>query len=174
LAGGRDYSPEEAQRYARQFGVTAEWLLTGYRQMADDKGEGSDRLEASTPTKSRISGYIGRGGQLHFYAVAPEDLDEIEVPKLATESTVALEIRGKSMGAHFNHWFLLYDDLRRRPTPELVGALCVVALQDGRILIKQLQQGRAEGQFDLISPAGPSIRDASIVWAANIKGMIQR
>jgi hypothetical protein len=32
--------------------------------------------------------------------------------------------------AHFNHWFLLYDDLRRRPTPELIGTLCVVALQD--------------------------------------------
>jgi transcriptional regulator with XRE-family HTH domain len=28
-SGGRDYGPEEAQRYARRFGVTAEWLLVG-------------------------------------------------------------------------------------------------------------------------------------------------
>src|SRR5262245_674156 len=27
--GGRDYGPEDAKRYARRFGVTPEWLLTG-------------------------------------------------------------------------------------------------------------------------------------------------
>lgn len=28
--GGRDYGPDEAKRYARRFGVTTEWLLTGH------------------------------------------------------------------------------------------------------------------------------------------------
>ena len=27
--GGRDYGPEDAKKYARRFGVTPEWLLTG-------------------------------------------------------------------------------------------------------------------------------------------------
>ena len=31
--GGRDYGPDEAKRYARRFGVTPEWLLTGREPM---------------------------------------------------------------------------------------------------------------------------------------------
>src|SRR5260221_6487237 len=30
--GGRDYGPEDAKKYARRFGVTPEWLLTGREQ----------------------------------------------------------------------------------------------------------------------------------------------
>jgi hypothetical protein len=105
--------------------------------------------------------------------VAPEDLDRIEAARLVTETTVALEIRGNSLGSQFNHWFVLYDDTRQPPTPNLIGELCVVALDDGRVLVKRLQRGRAEGQFDLISQAGPAIRNVRIVRAANVKAMIQ-
>jgi hypothetical protein len=172
--GGRDYGPNEAQRYARQFGVTAEWLLTGYRQTADDKADASEHPRGSSTTKLRVIGYVGAGAQVHLYAVAPEDLEEIEVPILGTASTVAIEIRGNSMGFHFNHWFLIYDDVRQPPTPDLIGELCVVALKDGQILVRQLQQGGAQGQFDLVSQAGPGIRNAAVVWAANVKAMIPR
>src|SRR5271166_3909890 len=92
--GGRDYGPEDAQRYARRFGVTAEWLLTGYRQTADAKAETSEHPQGSSTTRLRVIGYVGAGAQVHLYAVATEDLDEIEVPMLAPASTVALEIRG--------------------------------------------------------------------------------
>jgi hypothetical protein len=171
--GGREYTPEVAQRYARRFGVTAEWLLTGYVPTAGGKAGASRQPKPAAPTKFRIRGYIGRGGRVYFYQVAPEDLEEIELPNLVTESTVAFEIRGKSMGSFFNHWFLLFDDLRRRPTPDLVDELCMVALADGRMLIKLLGQGRAEGQFDLISQGEPPMRNAAIVWAAKVKGLVQ-
>src|SRR5271166_5042515 len=51
--GGRDYGPEDAQRYARRFGVTAEWLLTGYRQNPDDKIDSSGHSKQSSPTRLR-------------------------------------------------------------------------------------------------------------------------
>jgi hypothetical protein len=176
--GGRDYGPEEAQQYARRFGVTPEWLLTGHRQTADDSADASstdvsERPKRSTTTKLRIYGYVGTGAQSYFYGVAPEYLDQIQAPRFATESTVALEIRGKSMGSQFDHWFLLYDNVRRRPTADLIGEVCVVALEDGRVLVKQLQRGRIEGRFDLISQVGPTIHNVGIVWAANVTGMIQ-
>jgi SOS-response transcriptional repressor LexA len=172
LPGGRDYSPEDAQRYAHIFGVTPEWLLTGHRRAAHDRGNASKDPQGTSTTKLRVIGYVGTGAQVHLYAVATEDLEEIEAPMLAAESTVALKIRGNSMGSHFKHWFLLYDDLRQRPTRDLIGELCVVALKDGQVLVKQLQQGGAPGQFDLIAQAGPAIRDAAVVWAANVRAML--
>jgi hypothetical protein len=171
--GGRDYGPDEARRYARQFGVTPEWLLTGY-QTARDRANVPEQPKPSSITKLRIIGYVGAAAQAHLYAVAPEDLEEVEVSSLATESTVALEIRGNSMGFFYTHWLILYDDLRQPATPDLIGKLCVVGLADGRVLVKQLQQGGADGRFDLISQTGPPIRNAGIVWAAIVKGIIQR
>jgi hypothetical protein len=156
------------------FEVTPEWLLTGHRQTADGGADVPERPKGTSPTKLRIIGYVGVGARAHLYAVAPEDLEEIEVPVLATETTVALEIRGNSMGSHFNHWLVLYDDLREPATPDLMGELCVVALKDNRIVVKQLQQGGAQGVFNLISEAGPAIRNAGVVWAQNVKAMIPR
>src|ERR1700730_2817486 len=116
--GRRDYSPEQAQRYARRFGVTAEWLLFGPPETA----------KKPTTTKRTIVGYIGLNGEVFFYAVAPENLEQIEIPELVTASTVAFEIRGRSMGAYLRGWHLLFDDDRLPPTPDLVGKLCVVTL----------------------------------------------
>jgi hypothetical protein len=161
--GGRDYSPEQAQRYARRFGVTAEWLLFGPPETA----------KKPTTTKRTIAGYIGLNGEVFFYAVAPENLEQVEIPELVTASTVAFEIRGRSMGAYLRGWHLLFDDDRLPPTPDLVGKLCVVTLKDGRVLIRQLQKGEAEGRFDLISEAGHTIRNPDIVWAAKVKDLVQ-
>ncbi len=171
--GGRDYGPDEARRYARHFGVTPEWLLTGHREPADESANVPEALK-SFATKLRIIGYVGTDAQAHLYAVVPQDLEEIAVPILATESTVALEIRGNSIGSYFNHWLILYDDLRQPVTSDLIGQLCIVALKDGRVVVKQLQQGGTQGQFDLISEAGSAIRDAGIAWAAKVEAMLPR
>jgi hypothetical protein len=36
-------------------------------------------------------------------------------------------------------------------TPDHIGELCVVGLKDGRILVRQVQRGSAEGLFNLLS-----------------------
>jgi hypothetical protein len=171
--GGRDYGPDAARRYARQFDVTPEWLLTGYATAHDSANIPKQTKQPST-TKLRIIGYVGTAAQTYLYAVAPEDLEELELSKLITETTRVLEIRGNSMGSFYSDWLVLYDDLRETATPNLIGKLCVVGLADGRVLVKELQQRGAHGQFDLVSHAGPPIRNASIVWATIVKAMIPR
>jgi hypothetical protein len=154
--GGRDYGPEEAQRYARRFGVTPEWLLTGYG------GTAGEHAEISEPpsTKLRVRGYVGAKAQVHLYDVAPENLDEVETPPgLTTASTVAVEVRDISLGAAFRRWLVLYDDLREPVNQDLNGVLCVIGLKDGRTLVKQLQQLEDE-------PA--------ILWATKVKAMLPR
>jgi Peptidase S24-like len=169
-AGGRDYGPNEAKRYARRFGVTPEWLLTGAGQLGE-------RVFAPTePSGPKVSvvGYVGAGAEAHFYEVAQGDLDAVEPPQGASEDTVAVEIRGNSLGAIFNRWLIFYDDVRTPVTPDLIGELCVVGLADGRVLIKQLQRGRGEETFNLISDNDAPVRDVTIAWATKVQSMARR
>src|SRR5262249_20569 len=135
-AGGRDYGPEEAKRYGRRFGVAPEWLLTGCEQFRP-----GEAVESSAP-KVPVIGYVGAGAQGHLYEVGPGGW---------SEDTVAVEIRSNSLGPFFNRWLIFYDDLRRPVTPDHMGELCVVGLKDGRILVRQVQPGTAEGSFNLLS-----------------------
>jgi hypothetical protein len=155
--GGRDYGPEEAQRYAERFGVTPEWLLTGHRAEADGSADLPVQPRRPAPTRRSVIGYVGTAAESHFYAVAPEEFDETEgATPATTESTAALEIRGTSLGSQLDRWFVLYDDMSKPPIADLIGELCVVALDDGRILVKRLARGGAEGKFDLIAPGRAS------------------
>jgi hypothetical protein len=167
--GGRDYGPNEAQRYGRFFGVTPEWLLTGRKPFPSDEPE-----EPLPGPKVRVVGYVGAGSEAHIYAVAQGDLDEVDPPRGSTEDTVAVEIRGESLGAFFNRWLVFYDDVRRPVTPDLIGELCVVGLEDGRVLIKQVQRSRTEGLFNLISSIEKPILDVAVEWAAKVNSISRR
>lgn len=166
--GGRDYGPNEALRYGRFFGVTPEWLLTGRKPFP------SDEPEQPPSRKVRVVGYVGAGAEAHLYAVAQGDLDEVDPPPGLTEDTVAVEIRGDSLGAFFNRWLVFYDDVRRPVTPDLIGELCIVGLEDGRILIKQIQRSKTEGLFNLISSTEKPIADVAIEWAARVNSIGRR
>jgi hypothetical protein len=124
--------------------------------------------------KVRVVGYVGAGSEAHIYAVAQGDLDEVDPPRGSTEDTVAVEIRGESLGAFFNRWLVFYDDVRRPVTPDLIGELCVVGLEDGRVLIKQVQRSRTEGLFNLISSVDKPILDVAVEWAAKVNSIARR
>jgi hypothetical protein len=166
--GGRDYGPNEAVRYGRFFGVTPEWLLTGRKPFP------SDEPEEPPARKVRVVGYVGAGSEAHLYAVAQGDLDEVDPPHGSTEDTVAVEIRGDSLGSFFNRWLVFYDDVRRPVTPDLIGELCVVGLEDGRILVKQVQRSRSAGLFNLFSSTEKPILDVAIEWAAKVNSIGRR
>ena len=167
LPRGRDYGPNEAVRFARRFRVSPEWLLTG-------RGKGVGESEPIVPpdaSKVPVVGYLGPGARVHFYAAAQ---GEVGLPTGAPASTVALEIRGESLGSIFDRWLLYYDSFRRTPPTELIDELCVVALADGRVLVKQLQRGRKAGRFSLRSPNQAPINDTAVDWAAAVTSMSPR
>ena len=166
--GGRDYGPDESKRYARWFKVTPEWLLTGRGPFP-----AGEPIEPYAP-KVPVVGYVGAGAEAHLYEVAQGDLDEVDPPRDGTESTVAVEIRGDSLGSFLNRWLVFYDNVRRAVTPDLIGELCVVGLEDGRILVKQVRRGSAEGLFNLLSTTEKPILDVAITWAAKVNSISRR
>jgi hypothetical protein len=155
-----------ADQYARKYGVSLEWLLTG-------RGPRDRRPEPRTAKRTvPLVGYVGAGAEAHFMAAG--ELGEVEAPDGSSDSTVAVEIRGESLGPLFDRWIVFYDDVRRPVTADLVGRLCVVGLDDGRVMVKKIRRSKSRGLFHLISNIEAPILDVAIEWAALVKNMVPR
>lgn len=121
-----------------------------------------------------VLGYVGAGSEAHFYGQGQGPVDEAPMPANGTLDTVAVEIRGDSLGPFFNRWLVYYDNVRLPPTLDQVGHLCVVGLPDDRVLIKRLARGSRLGLFHLLSQADSPIEDVTVSWAALVKGIVPR
>jgi transcriptional regulator with XRE-family HTH domain len=122
----------------------------------------------------KLKGYVGAGSHAHFYAVADEDYEEVAAPMGANEKTIAVEIRGKSLGPLLSNWLVFYDDVRSPVTSDLVGQLCVVGLSDGRVLVKEIQRNGRGGYKLLSNTSELPIDNVDIEWAAKVTEMRPR
>src|SRR5262249_30990985 len=102
-----------------------------------------------------------------------EPFDRVPVPKAyaTTQKTVAVEIRGTSLGKLYDGWLAYYDDVTRPVTEALFGRLCVVGLADGRVLVKQIRPAKAKGLFHFYSEAEDPILDVELRWAAPVEAL---
>lgn len=164
--GARGLRPAVAEKYAKAFRVPAEWLLYG-------KGKAAQKAAGPTRTVPLV-GYVGAGAQTHYTDGTGGEFDEVPAPEGATESSVAVEIRGESLGSFFDRWIVHYDDVRRPVSSDIVGPLCVVGLVDGRVLIKKIKRSKTRGLFHLLSQTEDPILDVEIEWAAKVKSMVPR
>jgi transcriptional regulator with XRE-family HTH domain len=150
--GERQLTAHYIQEAARAFGV-------------------SEAAVIQPPRSVPLVGFVGAGSEAHFYDDGQGPFDEVPAIEDATLSTVAVEIRGGSLGPMFDGWRAYYDDVRTPPTEDMFGELCVVAMPDGRVLVKKLMLGRTKQRFDLWSNFEPPLSDVEIVWAAIVKGI---
>jgi transcriptional regulator with XRE-family HTH domain len=121
-----------------------------------------------------LVGYVGAGAIAHFYADAQGPFDEVDAPDAASSSTVAVQIRGHSLGALFDNWLVFYDDVRDPPGEDLIGRMCVCGLADGRVLVKALKRSQVPGMWTLLSNTEPPIYDVALDWAALVREMRPR
>ena len=121
-----------------------------------------------------LVGYVGAGAEMHFYAFADSPNEFVPMPPGGNDSTVAVEIRGSSLGSIFDTWLVYYDQVHTPPTPNMLGKLCVVGLADERVLVKRLRRGSAPGFYNLESNTEGLIEDVEVVWAAKVKIMSPR
>lgn len=121
-----------------------------------------------------IVGYVGASSEAVFFEEGQGPFGEAPSIDGAMPSTVAVEIRGTSLGPIFDRWLAYYDDLRTPPTSDLVGKLCVVGLEDERVLIKYVARSRGYNRFDLSSNTEQPMFDVLLRWAAEVKDMKPR
>jgi phage repressor protein C with HTH and peptisase S24 domain len=161
--GTRGVKPDLARRYAKAFKKPVEWLLYG---------ESPKRWTQEDPPRAvPLVGYVAAGSRAHFFDDLRDSGEPIPAPPGASEDTVAVEIRGDSLGPAFERAIVFYDDVKRPVTDDLLGRLCVVGLIDGRIMVKTLAKSKSRrGLFHLTSnnAAEPPIFDAEVEWAARV------
>lgn len=126
------------------------------------------------PETVPLVGFVGAGALASFYGEGQGPFEEVPSIDGSSSKTVAVEIRGGSLGPLFDRWICYYDDRHDPPTEALFGKLCVVGLSDGRVLVKQLVRGRSRGLFDLWSNSEPPIHDVPIEWAAPVTAIRPR
>lgn len=130
--------------------------------------------EPPHPESVKLKGYVGAGSEMHYYRLADEEYEEVPAPPNANNKTVAVEIRGVSMGPHLAGWLVFYSDIHSPVSEALYGRLCVVGLSDDRILVKRIQPQK-NGLHSLLSNSTePPIQDAVIEWAAPVTALMPR
>jgi hypothetical protein len=115
-----------------------------------------------------VVGHVGAGGE--WFMGNGSENGEIPAPEYARPKTVAVKIRGDSMGSFLNGWYALYDDVRDPPTDDLIGRPCIVWTADGKAMVKILRRGTQPGLWTLYSGYGEPIEDAHVVAAAPVIG----
>lgn len=121
-----------------------------------------------------LVGFVGAGAATHRFADGQGELERVPAPDGSTENTVAVEIRGESLGSFFDQWLVFYDEVHDPPTSYMLGKLCVCGLADGRVLIKKIRRGKVEGSFTLLSQMEEPIYDVYLDWAALVRRMEPR
>lgn len=166
LAGTQRPEIDQHQRIADQ---AVKLGLDGIETMDVEEPADSDAEAPTVPVK----GYVRAGSVAQYLPLADDELDRVPAPPGSTDKTIALEIRGTSLGELFDRWLVFYDEVRSPVTSDLIGKTCVVGLPDGRVLVKKLARAR-EGRYDLLSNTEPPIPNVVVEWAARVKHMGQR
>jgi transcriptional regulator with XRE-family HTH domain len=133
-------------------------------------------LEGAVATSDSVAvvGYVGAGDAAVLYAEGQGELYYVTPPSNRTKDTVAVEIRGVSLGPAFDGGLVFYDDVHSPVTPDQHGRLCVVGLPTGKVLVKILRAA-GEGRFHLLSNTTEApLLDQQVEWAALVKDIRPR
>jgi transcriptional regulator with XRE-family HTH domain len=122
-----------------------------------------------------VVGYVGAGASV--YPVDDEHeangFGTIERPPFITGEAIAVEVRGDSLvPVAEDGWKLIYTGEQSVMEDDVLNKLCVVALVDGRVLVKRLVRGSKPQRYHLLSTNAPMIEDAEVLWAARVRAII--
>lgn len=135
---------------------------------------GGAPVSAGRPEYREVIGYAGADPEgVISFAEGQGTGDFAPVPPNASSQARPVEIKGHSMPFIAEDGSLVwFDGQRPQPEPEMIGQVVVVQLDTGEVLIKRLRRGSEPGLFDLESIAGPTRRDARLVWVARITNVV--
>lgn len=173
-----DELEEDQVAFGRRIGVSqgtvSRWLHGGKIEV-----ENRDRIDAEasrvlrSPQRRRSSifvsvvGFAGAGDDGINFSDGQGPFGQARAPLGAGDKTVAVQIRGTSLGPLFDGWVAFYNSRQDPPQKSLDGKICVVGVAGGRVLVKKLAIGDS-GRWHLISNTQPPIFNAELEWAAEI------
>lgn len=145
-------------------------LLKGVRQLkVPEIPKIAAYLELPPPARQfPLVGHVGAGGAVSSQVVT-DDTELVDGPEDAPLGTVAVDIRGDSLGPGFEGWRAFYADRREPFAEDWLNRLCVVGTADDRVLIKWVRRG--QNGFNLISGTGAIEENVTLMWAAPVEDL---
>lgn len=134
--------------------------------------------------KVPVLGYVGAGGEVCPIDDAPlmdptalreHDYSDINCefvdapPGIYPVGIACVKVRGHSQHPVYKDGEYLFYSRNTGVTESCIDEDCIVALEDGRILVKILRKSSDYGVFDLDSYNEPTIRGVKVKWAAPIE-----
>lgn len=143
-------------------------MLKGKRQWRVYETPKIAEFFGTTPPtrKFPLLGDVGAGGDVVTTDWPGGEPDMVDGPEDAPVGTVAVRIKGESLGPGLVGWYAFYNDRRDPFDRDWLGLLCVVGTEDGRTLIKWVREG-AKG-FNLVSGTGSIEENVQLAWAAKV------
>ena len=141
------------------------------------------QLEGAYPSPSQskssrgnvpVIGYVGAGDRQYVYDVDAEFIEEIEAPGQMADSTVALAIRGNSLGPAFNGGYVFYSKQPQADIDNLIGELCVVRTASGATYVKTIEAGEMPQTYSLIAINGEPLESVALEWAVPVLAVTPR
>lgn len=106
-----------------------------------------------------------------FKARGPDPADPYEYvssPPDARPTTVALRVEGDSMLPLMRSGWVLYYSTHAQNPDDLIGQICVCALESGERVVKVLRRGSKLGHYTLESWNASPIEDVRLEWVAKV------
>lgn len=152
-----------AERYARFFRVSLDWLLTG-------RGPREIETKCTIP----LVGVVGAGSIIYppdedMSAGAVEYCESMDMSQL-----LAISVRGDSQYPRFLNGETILFEKDPRPLDQLIGRYAITDCADGRRLVKLLRRGSQKGLYRLESHNAPPEDDVQIVRAYRISAVLLR
>lgn len=145
-------------------------LLAGERELK--VSEMPALVEYLRLDRVRVVGRIGAGGDIDpFYEQMPaEGWDTIQIPFLVDPDMVALQIDGDSMPGRYDDGdVIVVWKTQKLPLEAFYGEEAAVLTEDGRRLLKRIEQGSKKNTVDLHSYDGRKpIVGVKLTWIGEI------
>lgn len=127
-------------------------------------------VERSSPLTVPVSGYLGVGSEVAGFSeiISTEKDQHVDALPRLDFPQCAIVTAGEYCSPRFNHGDVVYYRNVASPPSELFGQECVAQLDDGRIFIRTLLQGRGKDRFSLVSSKLPVITDVGLQWVKPI------
>lgn len=159
----RGVSPEQADKYAKAYGVDRTWLLYG----------------GPTPKPKRagtipVIGRVGADPEGRvLFAEGQRGGEVIPLPVGHSERAAAVLVSGHSMpDVADDGALIIFEEQHTKPTRQHIGKVVVAELETGEVLVKRLLRGDEPGLWDLESLAGEPRSNVRLKWVASITMVI--
>lgn len=133
-----------------------------------------ERLPTDGMRKVRVIGFVGAGAAVYAYEQLGLNSEQptIELPS-SIKGNAALSVKGDSLEPDaYEGWSVVYIGGKTQDPREVLGQLCVVGVEDGRMLVKRVEEGSKPGLYDLVSRNAPTLNDECLSWAARVTAIV--